>query len=89
MSHGTPAKLVRDGDVEAYDDPPDEEPSVTPTMVEEEQATDGSDLIRSGDAGSGSGSGSGGSLHERLADAGQFGATWGAHIPLPGPRDDE
>ena len=83
MSDGTPTKLVRDGDVEAYDDPPDEEPSVTSTMVEEEQATDGSDLIRSGDAGAG------GSLHERLADAGQFGATWGAHIPLPGPRDDE
>ena len=38
MSDGAPTKLVRDGDVEAYDDPPDEEPSVTPTMVEEEQA---------------------------------------------------
>ena len=30
MSDGTPTELVRDGDVESYDAPPDEEPSPTP-----------------------------------------------------------
>jgi len=29
MSDGTPTTLVRDGDVESYDEPPDEEPSPT------------------------------------------------------------
>ena len=29
MSDGTPTALVRDGDVESYDAPPDEEPSPT------------------------------------------------------------
>ena len=45
---------------------------------------DGQDLLRSGDPGS-----SGGSLSERMAEAGEFGATWGAHIPMPGPRDGQ
>ena len=30
LSQGTPTKLVRDGGVESYDDPPDEEPTHEP-----------------------------------------------------------
>jgi hypothetical protein len=70
MSDGTPTKLARDAGVESYDDPPDEEPSHTPTRVQEEQAANGSDLLRAGDSESG-----GQSLNERMAEAGQFGAT--------------
>jgi hypothetical protein len=82
MSVGSPTKLVRDGDEESYEDPPDEEPTVTPTRIAEGQASDGSDLLRSDDPESGS-------LHDRMQEAGQFGATWGAHIPLNNPRDEE
>jgi hypothetical protein len=82
MSDGSPTKLVRDGDEESYEDPPDEEPTVTPTRIAEGQASDGSDLLRSDDPESGS-------LHDRMQEAGQFGATWGAHIPLNNPRDEE
>ena len=82
MSDGSPTKLVRDGDEESYEDPPDEEPTATPTRIAEGQASDGSDLLRSDDPESGS-------LHDRMQDAGQFGATWGAHIPLNNPRDEE
>jgi hypothetical protein len=81
MSDGSPTKLVRDGDEESYEDPPDEEPTVTPTKIAERQARDGSDLLRSDDPESGS-------LHDRMQEAGQFGATWGAHIPLNNPRDE-
>ncbi len=42
MPDGTPTKLVRDGGVESYDDPPDEEASRTPERIEEEQQ----DLLR-------------------------------------------
>ncbi len=84
MSDGTPTKLVRDGDVESYDAPPDEEPTVTPTRIEEEQVANGNDLLRSGDSGGG-----GQSLTERMVEAGQFGATWGSHIPLPNPHEEE
>jgi hypothetical protein len=48
MSDGSPTKLVRDGEEESYDDPPDEESSVVATKVEEVQAGDGSDLFRAG-----------------------------------------
>ena len=82
MSDGSPTKLVRDGDEESYEDPPDEEPTVTPTRIAEAQASDGSDLLRSDHPESGS-------LHDRMQEAGQFGATWGAHIPLPNQRDEE
>jgi hypothetical protein len=82
MSDGTPTKLVRDGDEEAYDDPPDEEPSVTPSRIEEIQAADGQDLLRAGDNDPDHES-----LNQRLGDAAQFGATWGSHVPLPGSRD--
>jgi hypothetical protein len=82
MSDGTPTKLVRDGGVEAYDDPPDEEPSHTPERVEEEQMADGQDLLRSGDPGS-----SEGSLNKRMGEAAEFGSTWGSHMPMPGDRD--
>jgi hypothetical protein len=82
MSDGSPTKLVRDGEEESYEDPPDEEPTVTPTRIAEGQASDGSDLLRSDDPESGS-------LHDRMQEAGQFGATWGAHIPLNNPRNEE
>ena len=82
MSDGSPTKLVRDGDEESYEDPPDEEPTVTPTRIAEGQASDGSDLLRSDDPESGS-------LHDRMQEAGQFGATWGSHIPLSNPQDQE
>jgi hypothetical protein len=83
MSAGTPTKLVRDGDVESYDDPPDEEASAEAVPVEELEMRDGRDLLRAGEGG-----GDEGSLHQRLHEAGQFGATWGAHIPLPDMRED-
>jgi hypothetical protein len=82
MSDGSPTKLVRDGDEESYEDPPDEEPTVTPTRIAEGQASDGRDLLRSDDPESGS-------LHDRMQEAGQFGATWGAHIPRKNPQDRE
>lgn len=84
MSDGTPTKLVRDAGVESCDDPPDEEPSHTPTRVQEVQAANGSDPLRAGDS-----EGGGQSRNERMAEAGQFGATWGSHIPLSNPREDE
>jgi hypothetical protein len=82
MSDGSPTKLVRDGDEESYEDPPDEEPSVTPTRIAEGKVSDGSDLLRSDDS-------QGGSLHDRMQEAGQFGATWGSHIALNNPQDQE
>ena len=55
---------------------------MTPTRIVEGQASDGSDLIRSGDPASGS-------LHDRLQEAGQFGATWGSHIAMPNSNDEQ
>jgi hypothetical protein len=51
LSRGTPTKLVRDGTVEAYDEPPDEQPSVTPERIEADpDASPGaSDLLRADD----------------------------------------
>ena len=34
MSAGKPTKLVRDGEVESYEDPPDSAPSRTPMRIE-------------------------------------------------------
>jgi hypothetical protein len=53
LSQGTPTKLVRDGDIESYDDPPDEEPSQEAQLIEPDVAANGgADLIRVGDPGS-------------------------------------
>ncbi len=84
MSDGSPTKLVRDGEEESYDDPPDEEPTVTASRIAEEQAVDGSDLLRAGEGGDDPG----GSLNERLHDAAQFGSTWGSHIAMPKPHEE-
>lgn len=75
MSDGTPTKLVRDEGVESYDPPPDEEPSQKPTRIEEEQVADGEDLRRAGDGDE--------VTAGRMAQAAEFGATWGSHIALP------
>jgi len=80
LSYGKPTKLVRDGGVESYDDPPDEEPVQEPVRVEEPvEATGGSDLLRAGEH---SGSGDLTSLTEAMEDAALEG---GAHpqIDLP------
>jgi hypothetical protein len=74
LSDGTPTKLVRDGGVESYDEPPDEEPTTAPERIEPDVvAKDGADLIRAGD---GSGLDDLGSLTERMEDAALEG---GAH----------
>lgn len=38
MSQGVPTKLVRDGELESYDEPPDEEPSHEAVRLGEESA---------------------------------------------------
>ncbi len=49
LSDGTPTKLVRDGEIESFDDPPDEEPTQEPQPIEEYvAANDGADLLRAG-----------------------------------------
>jgi hypothetical protein len=75
MSGGTPTKLVRDGDEESYDDPPDEEPSHPPEPIKAPPPPEGADAGGFDD------------LNERIREAGQFGATWGAHVPLPNRHD--
>ena len=50
LSAGKPTKLVRDGDVEGYDDPPDETPTVIPVRIEDgREAANGGDLRRADD----------------------------------------
>jgi hypothetical protein len=74
LSDGTPTKLVRDGEVESYDEPPDEEPSTVPERIEPDVAANGgADLIRAGEA---SGQDDIVSLTERMEDAALEG---GAH----------
>ena len=46
MSDGTPTRLVRDQDVESYDDPPPRETPWPLVPVAEDQASDGDDLLR-------------------------------------------
>jgi hypothetical protein len=46
MSAGTPTRLVRDGEVESNDDPPDEPPSGPPIRIDTEVGADASDLRR-------------------------------------------
>ena len=54
LSDGTPTKLVRDGDVESYDDPPEEEPTVAAQLIEPDVGRiGGADLLRAGDPHSG------------------------------------
>jgi hypothetical protein len=50
MSAGSPTKLVRDGGVESYDDPPDEEPSQVATKIVEEPPPGTGDLRRTDEA---------------------------------------
>jgi hypothetical protein len=74
LSDGKPTKLVRDGTVESYDDPPDEEPGEEPVRIEEPVgATGGADLLR---AGENAGTGDLQSLTEQMEDAALEG---GAH----------
>jgi hypothetical protein len=73
MSQGRPTKLVRDNGVESYEEPPDEEWTVTPTPVVEEPQD-----VRSGT----------GDLHRRMTEAAEFGSTWGSHAPMPGRHDE-
>jgi hypothetical protein len=79
LSYGRPTKLVRDGGVESYDEPPeDEEPARRPERVEEEVgAINGADLRRADD-----GEGELTDLGERMGDAALEG---GAHpqVELP------
>jgi hypothetical protein len=52
LSAGMPTKLVRDGDQEAYDPPPDRPMppgELVPVEASDNGVTDGSDLIRAGD----------------------------------------
>jgi len=51
LSDGRPTKLVRDGAVESYDEPPPGPPSVVPVSLEADPvAVNGEDLIRADDA---------------------------------------
>ena len=51
LSDGQPTKLVRDGEVESYDEPPSGAPSVVPERIEANPfELNGSDLIRADDA---------------------------------------
>ncbi|HUA96535.1 MAG TPA: hypothetical protein VMB82_13540 [Acidimicrobiales bacterium] len=46
MSAGEPTKLVRDGTVTSYDEPPDEPPTQDPMPIEPEATTEGADFRR-------------------------------------------
>ena len=51
FSDGRPTKLVRDGEVESYDEPPPGAPTVVPEKLEvDPSAVNGDDLIRADDA---------------------------------------
>ncbi|MFZ0251473.1 MAG: hypothetical protein WAL61_16125 [Acidimicrobiales bacterium] len=73
MSNGIPTKLVRDGDQESYEDPPDEVWSCLPQPIKPAPPQEGSD--------------EGDSLNMRMGQAAQFGSTWGSHVALPDPRE--
>jgi hypothetical protein len=79
FSDGAPTKLVRDGEVESYDAPPDEEPSQKAERIEPEvAATGGSDLIRAGDPQSG------GDIASLEEDMGSAAFEGGAHPQIVG-----
>jgi hypothetical protein len=75
MSAGSPTKLVRDSDVESYDDPPDEEPSQEATKIVEEPPPGTDDLRRADDAETGRQPTSG-----EFVDAAVFGAVSSWHL---------
>jgi hypothetical protein len=51
LSDGWPTKLVRDGEVESYDEPPPGPPTVVPERLEPDpSAANGDDLLRADDA---------------------------------------
>ena len=59
LSDGRPTKLVKDGGVESFDQPPDGAPTQTPTRIEADpNRSAGSDLQRADDAQIGRGGGS-------------------------------
>ncbi|MGO9458129.1 MAG: hypothetical protein ACLP62_13985 [Acidimicrobiales bacterium] len=73
LSAGRPTKLVRDGDVESYDDPPDGAFVAEPRRIEEAPtAANGSDLLRTGEESSQYDEGE--ALMESLDAIGQVGA---------------
>ena len=72
LSDGVATKLVRDNGVESYEDPPDEEWTVTPSPIVEEPG----DVGREAE-----------DLRRRMGEAAEFGATWGSHMPMPGDHD--
>jgi hypothetical protein len=87
LSAGSPTKLVRDGEVEAYDDPPDEEPTLQAQLIEPEVGLiGGADLLRVGDPDSAPMSLEG--LERRMGEAALEG---GAHpevdLGVPPPTD--
>ncbi|MGP0029718.1 MAG: hypothetical protein ACLPVF_04345 [Acidimicrobiales bacterium] len=81
LSNGAPTKLVRDAGQESYDDPPDEAPSLVPEVIESAPAS-GDNYYRPDDQNP-----EGLSLDQRIAEAAEYGATWGSHMPMPGDRD--
>ena len=72
LSDGVPTKLVRDNGVESYEDPPDEEWTVTPSLIVEEPLDVGHEAE---------------DLRRKMSEAAEFGATWGSHMPMPGQHD--
>lgn len=81
LSLGKPTKLVRDGDVESYDEPPDEEPSQEPVPIEVNLAgIGGRDLLRADSAEEQAGMDLA-SLNRRMDDAALAG---GAHPEIEG-----
>ena len=72
LSDGVPTKLVRDNGVESYEDPPDEEWTVTPSLIVEEPLDGGHEAE---------------DLRRKMSEAAEFGATWGSHMPMPGQHD--
>jgi hypothetical protein len=73
LSDGVPTKLVRDNGVESYEDPPDEEWAVRPSLIVEEPQ----DVGREAE-----------DLRRKMSEAAEFGATWGSHMPMPGQHDE-
>ena len=87
LSGGSPTKLVRDGEVEAYDDPPDEEPMLRAQLIETEVGLNGgADLLRAGDPDSAPVS-----LEALERQMGEAALEGGAHpevdLGVPPPRD--
>ena len=73
LSDGVPTKLVRDNGVESYEEPPDEEWTVTPSLIVEEPLDGGHEAE---------------DLRRKMSEAAEFGATWGSHMPMPGQHDE-